>query len=741
MAKGIGLGKDAKAVVAEEKNSGRETEKTEPSSYVDDPNYWISQIEAALKREQDYRKEGDEVIRVYECENPETHSYNILYSNTETMAPALYNSTPVPVVKRRFDDTDPLGAKAAIAGERTLKYLSDDGMSEDATFDELMQAAVLSALLPGRGLTRFEYQAQIGKRERPKQTKPDDDPNAQHAADEYEVVENETVCGYDVPWDFALFGYARQWKDTPWVAFFSVMTRDELIQNFGEELGMAVPLDGEQQPTRDGESSLLDKSSNEQGLEVVRTASIWTIWDKASKRVITIAPTFKDAVLRNVPDPLGLTGFFPCPKPLQFYKRLSGQVPRALYQTYRQQAEELDRVTYRINKIIQALKVRGAYDSTLDEVQKVCEASDQVLVPVKNVAALQQGQTFDKAIWLWPIDKLVAVLQQLYLSRQQTKQVIFEITGIADIMRGSTQASETLGAQELKNQWGTLRLKRAQKEVARYARDCLRIMAEIAVTKFSPETLKSMTGLPYPSQQEQDATKQVVAHVQQQVAMGMPMPQIPPEMQAQVQSILSEPTWEQVKALLSDDVARSFRIDIETNSTVDAEATQDKQDIAELLNAMGQFFSSIGPLVESGTLSFDIAKQMLLAIVRRFRFGPEIEDALKGMQPPPPKPNPEEQKMKLEQEKFQLEAKSKEQDRANQQRLADHEFSLASKQGQMEMAMKEKEHQLKMIEMQRKAHVAELQHTHRIEQAAAQVAVNKSTPKQPNKPQAKEGAK
>jgi hypothetical protein len=58
------------------------------------------------------------------------------------------------------------------------------------------------------------------------------------------------------------------------------------------------------------------------------------------------------------------------------------------------------------------------------------------------------------------------------------------------------------------------------------------------------------------------------------------------------------------------------------------------------MNALGQFLNSVSPLVAKGVMPFQAAQSMMLAIVRRFRFGPEIEDYIKQMKSPPPPPDP-----------------------------------------------------------------------------------------------------
>lgn len=675
---------------------------------------YSTELRAALKREKDFRKKGWRLVKMYEAGEKAQNQFNILFSNTETLAPALYNATPRPVVQRKFKDEDPLGLAAAKAGQRILEHLIDDGMSEYATFDELMKAAVLEGAVPGRGVTRFKYDATFEKVQNVQaaevaeagETTADEPPDEAeaHVAAAAEKVSYETVCGEEVPWDRITFGYAKKWKDVPWLCIDHFMTEEDLEENFG---AMAKLVDCTEI------SSIMDDGEDQRqkvdGMEGVKGCWVHEFWDKRTRRVTFFTPNYKDGPLKQVDDPLHLEGFFPIPRPFQIVTKISDMTPVALYDLYEEQAKELNKISARIVALIDMCKVRGMYDATVEGIDKVLSSEEGDLVPASNVNALQQGQTLDKALWLVPIEKVVQVLQQLYLERQQCKQVIFEIIGLADIMRGSSQASETLGAQELKNQWGGLRLKRHQKEIARYARDSLRIMLEIAVSKLSEETLKAMTGLPYPTGMEK---QQMQMQVSMTTQLGQP---VPPEAQA----MLSQPSWSEILEILRNDLTRSYRIDIETNSTVDIEATEDKAQIGELLTAISQFLSGISPLVQQGVMPFEIARDMLLAITRRFRFGSELEEQLKKMQPPQPQDNGEKEKMAMDLQAKQMDIKAKEAENARKERLA-----------AMEMQFREREHELKMIELDRKAAMDVQNHELKLEQLQAQVLAARAMPKQ-----------
>lgn len=675
--------------------------------------YWLKELDAARKRVKEYRKIASRIVKLYEGGKADESPFNILYSNTETLAPALYNNLPRPVVQRRFKDDDPIGKVASDVARRSLEFLIDNELGTYTPFDDLMAQAVLEALVPGQGITRFKYDASIvelPEPENPTEGAEDDtgEGDVEAVAGEIhpepaEQVEYETVCGESVPWDRFLHGYAKQWKDVPWIAFEHFMTREELVKNFGEEIGHRIPLNVSGKESSSESDYGDDDDSKLHDAEGVTLAHVFEIWDKETKMVRFLAPSYPAGFVKSVEDPLELSGFFPMPQPLMLFPKISSLVPVPLYTMYEEQAKELNRVTVRINKIVQALKVRGFYDSTLEGLDKVLSADDNILIPAENVAAMQQGQTLEKAIWLMPLEKLVAVLQQLYVQRQQVKQVIYEITGISDILRGTSVASETATAQNIKNQWGTLRLKKMQKQVARYVRDCLRIMGEIAMTKFSQQTISQMTGLQFPTTAQKQQAQMLLQQAQARQVPGQPPAQPPQQLIAMAQL----PAWEDIMGLLANDLQRNYRIDIETNSTVDAEATEDKQNMGEFLNAIAQFMNGAAPLVQQGVLPFDAAKSILLAVTRRYRFGPEVEDDLKKMQPPQPQGNGADAKAKAELEAAQAEQK------VRMEMLA------------MDKQLKEAETAAKLQEIQRKSELAAATHSAKLQELRLKMAMPK----------------
>jgi hypothetical protein len=587
---------------------------------------WLDEIEHAKKRERDFRKAGEEIEEIYSGEKSEEVPFNILYSNTETLKPALYSQTPCPVVKRRFNqDESPIVKAAEEAGTRILEYFLDTNIEGYEKFDDAMADAVLDAALPGRGVTQIKFDATF------------DGDNLKWAF----------VCGESRKWSQVYFGYAKKWSKTPWIAFEEYLDEEECKELFKEkakEIKYSETDEGEGEETSD---------TGEKGR---KTALIYQIWDKSDKKVKWISPQY-DGYLKEQDDPLEITGFFPIPKPLMLLRKSNDLTPTALYTLYQNQAKELNRITTRLNRVIEAIKVRGVYDGALgDELEQIMDEDDNALVPTDKGATLLEGG-LDKSIWFMPISELVGVAQALFTAREQCKAVIYEITGLSDVIRGQSKASETLGAQQIKESWGTMRLKNMQKDVQMYVRDSLRIMLDIASQKIPTRFWKDLTGLPYPSADEkekaitelqflkQQEQQKFIQHKQQSEMAKAQGQQIPPYQPTppppEVKQTAEMPSWDEILEVLRDDLTRSYKIDIETNSTLDIEATEDQKQVSEFMNAMAQFMNGTMPMVKEKVLPFGAAKAMFLEIARRFRFGVDVENQIKMMEEPKG-PNPEQ---------------------------------------------------------------------------------------------------
>lgn len=638
---------------------------------------WKLELKLADKRESAWRKRAGDIYRLYTPETPANNSFNILWTNTETLRQSVYNSLPQPDARRRYQDEDPLGKAVGEVITRALEFAQDT-----YDFDAVLKGDVLGMLLAGRSISRVRYVPdiqQIGGEDSPT----DDDAQETEA---YEEIAWEQVICERVQWDdFRILCAAKTWEEVSAIGFRHRFTRDDCVEKFGEEIGKSIPLD-----SVDDE----DVKKSKDDSDLFKTAEVWEIWDKDEKEVLFICPTYAKPC-KTQDDPLSLSGFFPIPRPLYAIENNVTLVPTCLYTQYEQQAKELNKISTRINKLVDALKVRGVYDSTLTELSELMKLGDNELVAAQNVTALLDRGGLDKAIWMMPIDTAAMVLKILQEQREAAKQVIYEITGISDIMRSASDPNETFGAQKLKTQWGTQRLQRMQLEVQRYIRDIIRLKAEIIAEKFQPETLAAMTLVQLPHQAELDQQKaQIMAQYQQAVQQAQmqgqqppPPPQLPP----------MPISWEAVIKAMRGDATRTYRIDIETDSTLSATQDSDMAGLKDLLSGITGFIQGIGPAVQAGAIPIEAVKAIIGVVTRRAKMGSAVEDALEKMQAPKPPVDPNAGKAQAEQ--------------AAQQAQMQHEAQLE----QMKAQLADQQHQ-REIAANQQAEQANAQRTMELEQ-------------------------
>lgn len=596
---------------------------------------WMAEWELASATEKSWRNDANDIYKLYEGDKEK--AFNILWSNTETVVPAVFNSAPVPDVRRRFRDPDPVGKWASRIIERALVYVIDI-----YPYTERNESVVLDSELLGRGVGRIKYQPQFAKMDQAKPSlwkrllsmfKPKTPEEAPPEPDDV-VIDESTELDH-VQWDKFRHGPGKTWDEVTWVGFEHEFTKEMAEESFGEDVAELLKYNA---PAHE---DAIEKSSSDIK-SLFRVAIVREIWDKTDKRVLFVAECYKDAPLngdKGVEDPLKVNGFFPMPAPIYSIKNTRTLIPQIRYKMYERQAQTLENISKRIDKIVSALRLRGAYSSGLPELADMLDpnSADGDMVAVANVSAVMEGGGLDKMIWIMPIDRLKAVLEALIVARNECKQAIYEIVGLSDIMRGATDPNETLGAQEIKTQWGGVRLEKFKRRVEDFCRATLRLKADIICQHFSMDTLQQITQIQLPTKEQKDQAAMAARDMAIQAQMqGQPPPPPDPELQG----LLEMPTWEDVMQVLKSDFMRSTRIDIETDSTVAETINRDMTGINEALTTIGAVGQQALPLVQSGMLPLEAVKQLMMGVARRARFGQVVEDALEDMQQPAPEAQP-----------------------------------------------------------------------------------------------------
>lgn len=622
-----------------------------------DISRWKHEIQCYEKEVEVWQERGKKILRRYKDERgtrtEHAHRYNILWSNVQTLAPAVYNSPPKPNIERRFKDDDDVGRVASDVLERSCSYFIDTEL-----FDSVMRQAVQDRLLPGRGTAWVRYCPKFVQ-------------SVEITDDEEELTEEldyeEVMVDY-VHWQDFGHTVARTWEEVTAVWRKAYLGREELIERFGEDLGKRIPLDYEPRKLNDSAME-----------EVANKATIYELWDKSEKQAIWLHKDLPGALdIRD--DPLKLKEFFPCPKPIYATLTNDSLVPIPDYTEYQDQAAELDELTNRIQSITKCIKVAGLFDASAEGVQRLLnEGVQNTLIQVEQWAIFGEKGGLKGAMELLPMQEIAQTLMVLYEAREKVKADLYEITGLSDILRGASEANETATAQKIKGQYASMRLNAMQKDVSRFARDLTAIIAEIIAEQFEIETIKQISGVHL-----------LTAAEKQQLAMqyapkppipGQP-PAPPPQIPDDVEELLSAPTWEEIDGLIKNQQIRCYRIDIETDSTIKADQQAEQQARVEFLTAAGGFIRE-AVQVQNPQLQ-PLLMEMLMFGVRGFKAGRELEGMFKEAMVklkkeaanPAPQPNPEMIKMQAEMKQHEMEM---------QQAQLEHQQEMQQRQQEQEM--------------------------------------------------------
>jgi hypothetical protein len=672
---------------------------------------WKAELDSAKRSEASFVKRAEKTIKRYRDErdsiDDQDRKFNILWSNIQTLKPAVYAKPPEPQVSRRFDTTSQPARVAASILERNLHFT----VCEHSMFDATMNSCVEDRLLPGRGTAWVRYVADLApmyaKRPNPlaqptpgtpttgavppppgeqapapalgalpaptqpgieqlptgplamlgaptptPPATPPQDPSLQNKAvtdDSYEsgVISGEQICFDYVHWKDFRMSPSRTWEECCWVARRVFMTRASGVKRFGK-MFESVPLNYAESASTQ-KASNAGSGGNEEfgpGLGVLKKAEVWEIWSKDDLKVYWLCPDYAE-ILDERDDLFQLDEFFPCPKPLLATTTNDSTIPIPDYCMYQDQATELDQITNRISLLTQALKVIGVYDKTQDAVQRVLtEGVDNTMIPVDNWAMFAERGGLKGVVDFFPVEMVMNVLERLINARGVIKQDVYEITGIADIVRGASVASETATAQTIKEKFANIRINDTQKDIARFASDLINKAAQMMTNFFQPETL--------------------IVNADMQDPMGPDYPYVPAAVQ-----------------LIKDGKLIQHKISVTVDAITAQDDKEEKAARAEFMQQFGYLMQQAVPAVEKMPNIAPMLGHVILWAVRGYKVGRDIEGVIEqgiaqltaaGPQQPPP--DPAAQKLSQEQAAHQQEL---------QQADAEHQADMAKEADKLKL--------------------------------------------------------
>ena len=633
------------------RSTGLEKYLSVVGGYDNEFTKWQARVKKILKRYRDDTRGQS---------GNETAKFNILWSNVQTLIPAVYARLPKADVSRRFGDNDPIGRVASNLIERAIDF----EIEHYPDFRATMKHCVEDRFLGGRGVAWVRYEPHVKAQEMPDdglEVTEDIEPGESAEGEMPEEIEYECAPIDYVHWRDFGHATARTWEEVTCVWRWVYMGYDALVERFGEDKAKKIPLDEGPEPLN--VYNEYKKQNNR--------AKICELWDKETLKVFWFSKSVPDFIdVRD--DPLNLEGFFPCGKPLYATTTSDSLVPVPDFVLYQDQAMELDILSDRIDGLVKSLRVRGVYDASQPALQRLLtEGDNNSLIPVDKWMAFSEKGGLKGSIDLLPLDTLAAALMQCYQARDNIKSQIYEITGISDIIRGASYASETATAQQIKGQYAGLRLRAMQEDVALFASELIRLKAQVMCSKFQDQTILAYAA----AEQMQPADQQMIPQALQ---------------------------------LIRNKPLRSFRIEVAADSLVQLDEQQAKQDRLEFMQAFAGFMSQAMPVAQQTPELAPMMIEMIKFGVGAFKQARQLEGVIDQaveqvkQANQQQKPDPEAQKMQAQaqadQQKAQMEAQME------QQRL--------QVETQLEQAKMQQEAQLEQLKAQTQAQIESQRQQH-----------------------------
>lgn len=631
---------------------------------------WIEEIRLAEKESEDFVKSGRAVYKRFTDErdsgmNADMKKFNVFATNVGILQSSLFAKIPKAQVTRRFgQELDDVGRVASMMIQNIVMQDMED---ENCNFAQVIKYVITDWLVPGLGTAWLRLEADTEEKTLDAVLNPMTGDVLQEEAT-YEEVTRQEVCLDYVHWDDLVVSPCRTWEERRWVGRMVYMDRDGLSKRFGEEKAKLVQLD--YKPATDDDSPMNN---------IVDKAVVYEIWDRVEKKVIWITKGYKE-LLDEKEDPLKLEDFDPCPRPLFALQSTGNYLPRADYIMLQDQYSEMDEINNRISMLVEACKVVGVYDeSAAASVGRMLEeGGENMMIPVSNWAMFaEKGGVAGAIDWL-PLDKIIQAIEKLRQAREDIKAQIYELTGISDIVRGNTKASETLGAQQIKAQFASVRIQKQQEAVALFAQEILNMKAQLICRHFTPEQILLQSNFDY-------------------------------YLDMNNQQLISEA----INLIKGDEDKFEWRVKVEADSMAMTDYNMQKEEKIQFTNAVATFLQSAGKLLEMEKDLAPIIFGTLKFAISGFKGARELEgmidNTLKQIQqklqnPPPEKPDPAMLKaqadIQAKQQAAQLDSQGKQQDLQYNNARNQQELEYNAVKNNMELQVEAKKSQMDIIKKQ-----------------------------------------
>jgi hypothetical protein len=525
--------------------------------------HWLSRITKEEKAHKDIRDKMRRIYRVWKDDlgKEDQLFVPLWWSVVQVQHTGVYSSQPIPDIRPRNETQNPAFKTAARVLERGIAYCVDD-----QSFDDNVHRAVDEYLALGLGVVRCKVDSVIVN----EWTGEVNLAGVRMMADK---IQDQTLRWEFVPYDRFGWEPCQNWKHCDFIYFRHPMDQAACRQRFGRRIR--------------GSKKDMERHGHEKDWQK-GTVDVYEIWDRKHKKVLFFAKGESEPI-EVIDDPLGLVNFYPCPLPMMTNPQSHSMEPQPDYDFIEPYDTEINRLQERRMSLLEQIKAVSMHDASMPELAELFELEDGESKPVdKLLARLGEGGTLENLMMFPALAEKMEVLSKITEQIQFVKSQVDEILGIADIVRGTTQAAETATAQEIKGRWVGLRLTQKRDLVQYTVREMFRIMGQLLCSIFTDENLARMTQMEIPQE-----------------------------------SLM----------VLRDDLIMQFAIDIESESTIAKDEFRERATRQEMMESVGAYASSVLPMVQQGYLPAGVSSAILQAALQPYtKYSRSLDEELTTLQ-------------------------------------------------------------------------------------------------------------
>lgn len=594
-------------------------------------NKWLKKISEADGARKDWQDSAKECWERF-CGKKE-QPFNIMKSTTDVLLGSLFNEMPKPDIRQRFttaniqdDFKANLYAKAATVADRCVQYNNDITRAKE-NFSKCFQ----DAFITGQGVVQVSYDYE----------------------DDGEVVSSQKAPIEYIRYDKYVEEVCDSEEEITWKAHCFPMTKQAAAKEFDKAVG-------------DFTTSL--KVGDDSNAKTF--VKVYEVWDKSTKTRTYVSPDYNKQELRVDKDPLGLQGFFP----YEVFKTIANGVdtiPTADFAIWKNINDQLQDAVRRRNKLTsEQIKYRPLFDNSAGQALK--DAFNSAEGDAVPLAKSPQEDVLSK---VGAIPTLEAQNIVMFLEERIKRYIeeIYDITGISDILRGSTDARETAAAQRVKGVFGSLRLKPRQEGVQEVVKNVYRKQSEIICEKYTTQQMEQVSCIDVPAEEEKaelqfrkvKSKEQMTPQGQIALKMGIEQPVKP--VTVDEANKLTQPTIDNIAALLRNDKMRGYSIDIETTATIFDDIETQRNQIQMFTQNLFTMFNQTAQYVQATPSVVDLMEQMTLLNISQFKVSRGYTDSIKEVftnikaeitAPKEEKPDPAMIKVKADSQSKMMEAQA-----------------------------------------------------------------------------------